>query len=115
VFWAAMWEKQTRACIRASCRGWSSFKPGTRLPVERIVGWLRVRELPAIDEGLQDVMLHIEVAVDNGGALSLEEQETVDGLGHRVVGHVVGVRLSAEKAMIPNVLFDEPVAAVGSG
>src|SRR5262249_41492226 len=69
-------------------------------------------ELPAIDEGLQDVLLHIEVAIENGGEFSPEEREVVDGLGHRVVSHVVGGGLSAEQAVIPDGLFDEPVAVV---
>jgi hypothetical protein len=33
-----MWAKRTSACVKASCRGWPSLRPGMRLPVGGIVG-----------------------------------------------------------------------------
>ncbi len=42
----AMCAKRTTACIRASCRGWSSFRPGMRFPVGVIVGSASSRSWP---------------------------------------------------------------------
>ena len=36
----------------------------------------------------------------------------IDGLVHRVIGHIVGGGLGAQQEMIPNILFDEPMAIV---
>ena len=66
-------------------------------------------ELPTIHEGLQDVLLDVEVAVDDGGQLGPQCGEMLDGLFDAVVGDVVGRRLGAQVEMIADVLFDKPL------
>jgi hypothetical protein len=71
-------------------------------------------ELAAIDEGFQNVLLHVEVVVDDGGKLLAELGQMVDGLVDGVVVNVVGGRLGAEQDMIADVLFDEAMAIVAA-
>jgi hypothetical protein len=71
-------------------------------------------QLAAIEEGFQDVLLNIQIVVDNRGQLVAEFWELVNGLVHGVVGNIVGGGLGAQQEMIPNILFDEPVAVVAA-
>src|SRR6266566_7528671 len=90
------------------------FQAGNAFAVWAEGGLAECPKLPPIDKGFEDVLLNIQVGVDNRGQLRPELGEIDDGLGHRVVRHVVGGRLGAEQEMIADVLFDESVAVVAA-
>ncbi|MGO9061561.1 MAG: hypothetical protein ACLQU2_29930 [Candidatus Binataceae bacterium] len=71
-------------------------------------------ELPAIHEGLQDVLLDVEVAVDDGGQLGAQCRQILNGLLDAIVGDVVGRRLGAQVEMIADVLLDKAVAIMAA-
>ena len=71
-------------------------------------------QLPTIDEGLQDVLLHIEIAVDKGIEFLSQPREVLHGLANAVIGDIVGGRLGAQQAAIPDVLFQEAMLVVAA-
>ena len=75
-------------------------------------GLAELAKLAAIDEGFENVLLHVEVVVDDGGKLLSEFWKMVDGFVDGVVVNVVGGRLGAEQEMIADVLFDKAMAIV---
>lgn len=54
------------------------LQAGNAFAVGKEGGLTELAELAAIDEGLQDVLLDIEVVVDDGGKLLSERGEMVD-------------------------------------
>src|SRR5918994_448684 len=71
-------------------------------------------QLAAIDEGLQNILLHVQVGVEDRGLLLSELRETVDRFGHRVVPDIVRGRFRTEQEVIAYVLLDEAVAVVAA-
>ena len=56
---AATLAKRTRECMTANCRGWSSLRPGTRLPLGRMVGSANFRRCPRSMKVSRTSCLHI--------------------------------------------------------
>ncbi len=75
-------------------------------------GLAELAELAAIDEGLQHVLLNVEVVVGDGRKFVSKFWKIVDGFVDGVVGNVVGGRLGAEQEMIADVWLDEAMALV---
>jgi len=92
------------------CRGWSNFKPGTRLPEGQDRGCGEFAQLTAVDKGLQDILLGIKVVVTDGGKLFVGDTGGFPPLSSPVVGHVncCGFRTQAET--VPHILLDETLA-----
>src|SRR5258705_13322387 len=104
---AAMCAKRTSACISASCRGWSSLRPG------RCDGRFReLSQLAAIDKGFQNVLLDVEVIIVDRRERFLEDRQIFDGLVDAVIVDVVARGLSPQHEGTANVLLDEAVAIV---
>ena len=53
-------------------------------------------KLPAIYEGLKDILADVEVVVVDRRELAAQRRQVLDGLVHPVVGHIVGRRLGAQ-------------------
>ena len=94
--------------------GMVEFEAGDASAVRQDGGLGELAELPAIHEGLQDVLLDVEVVVDDGGKLGAQCGEMFDGLLDAVVGDVVGRRFGAQVEMIADVLFDKALAVVAA-
>src|SRR6266403_4072319 len=106
-----MWAKRTRACMRASWRGWSSLSPGMRLPLGRRVGAASARSWPRstnVSRMSCWTLRYWSMML----ASFAEAREVLDGLGDPVVGHIVGGGLRPEQEMVADVLLDEAVAVV---
>ncbi len=83
-----------------------------RLPVAKRVGSAQV---PAVDEGLEDVLLDGEVAVGDGGHSLPQVRQRVNGLGDaEVPGDVVRGRLGTEPKVVADVLLDGAVPVVAA-
>ena len=85
-----------------------------RFPVGVMVGSASLSQLAAIDEGLQNVLLHVEVVVVDRREGIAESREIFDRFVHAVVVDVVARRLGAQDEVIANVLLDEAVAVVAA-
>src|SRR6266478_2869300 len=109
---AAMCAKRTSACISASCRGWSSLRPGMRFPVDVTVGSASFRNWPRSTKVFQNVPLNVEVIIVDRRERVLEDRQIFDGLVDAVVVDVVARGLSPQDEVIANVLLDETVAIV---
>lgn len=72
VFSAAMCEKRTKACIRASCLRVIELQTRDAFAVREDSGLAEVPQLATIEEGFQDVPLNIQVVVNNRGKLLTE-------------------------------------------
>jgi hypothetical protein len=70
--------------------------------------------LPAIDKGLQDVLLHLQITVDEGMEFLSEQREVLDRLANAVIGDVVGGRFGTEEAVVTDVLFEEPMLVMAA-
>ena len=68
--------------------------------------------MAAIEEGLEDVLLHGEVIVVDGRERAAQLGEVIDGFANAVVGDVVGGCFGAQDEMVADVLFDEAVAVM---
>ena len=71
-------------------------------------------ELTTVDEGLQDVLLDIEVIVDDRRKLSAERRKIFDRFVHAVIIDVVAGRLCPQGEVVANVLLDEAVAVMAT-
>jgi hypothetical protein len=70
--------------------------------------------LAAVDEGLQDVLLDGEIAVDDGRHRRTELRQVLDALGDGEVSDVVGCRFGAQQEMIADVLFDGALKVIAA-
>ncbi len=80
-------------------------------------GDCRLREysqLAAVDEGLDNVLLDVQVVVDDRRETGAQVGQVGDGFLDAVVGDVVGRRLGSQDQVIAHVLFDEAVAIVAA-
>src|SRR5205823_13982733 len=90
-----MWAKRTRACMRASWRGWSSLSPGMRLPLGRRVGAASARSWPR------------STNVSRMSCWTLRYWSMMLAIRSRRRG-----RCCPEQEMVADVLLDEAVAVV---
>src|SRR5215831_14148459 len=98
--------------MRASCRGWSSFRPGIRLPLGRSVGWVSSKFL-AIHKGFQDILLHLQIAVDDAIKPLPQLRKILHGLADGVIGvDIVGRCFGAKEETIADVLLEEALPVV---
>jgi hypothetical protein len=74
----------------------------------------QLSQLPAIDEGFQDVLLHVEVVVVDGRERRAQRRQVVDRFADAVIGDVVGRSFGAQDEMVAHVSFDEAVNGCGS-
>ena len=65
--------------------------------------------MSAVDERFQDVLLHIEIAVDDGGLFLAKFGQIVDRLVEAIVVDVVGGRFGAEIGAVANILLSEAI------
>jgi hypothetical protein len=78
-------------------------------------GWLgEAAKLAAVDEGLQDVLLDIEVIVVDGTEPIAESRKVLDGFVDPVVCDVIGCRLCPQDQMIADILLDEAMSVMAS-
>jgi hypothetical protein len=94
--------------------GMVEFETRDALAILQNRGLGELSQLAAIDEGLQNVLLHVEVAIEHGIHPGAEGGKMLDGLFHPIVGDIVGRRLGAQQEVIPYVLLDESVAVVAA-
>ena len=71
-------------------------------------------QLPAINEGFEDILLDIEVVVVDGRERRAQRRQIVDGFLDAIVGDVVARSLGAQDEMVAHILFDEAVAIVAA-
>ena len=86
---AGICAKRSRACIKASCRGLSSFRPGDAFAGRGEGGFGELSELPAINKRFEDILLDIQVIVDDGRHLVTQSGKMLDSLVYPVIGEVV--------------------------
>ena len=63
----------------------------------------QLSQLPAVDEGFDDVLLHVEVIVVDGRQRVAQRRQVIDGFPDAVVGDVVGRCFGAQDEMIAHV------------
>src|SRR5437016_3211341 len=101
--------------MRASCRGWSSFRPGMRLPLGSSVGWVSLTKFLAVHKGFQDILLHFQIAVDDAVKPHSQFGKILHRLADAVIGRdIVGCRFGAEEEAIADVLLEETFAVVAA-
>ena len=67
----------------------------------------------AIHKGFQDILLHIQIAIDDASQLVPQERKILHGLADGVIGiDIVGRRFGAKEEAIADVLFEEALAVV---
>ncbi len=71
-------------------------------------------QLPAVDEGFDDVLLHVEIVVVDRREGAAQGRQVIDGLSDAVVGHIVSRGLGTQDEVIAYVLLDEAVAVVAA-
>jgi hypothetical protein len=71
-------------------------------------------QLPAVDEGFEDVLLDRQVVVGDGAELSAELWEVLNGLRQTVVGHIVGGGFGPEQEPVPDILLEKAVAVMAA-
>ena len=74
----------------------------------------QVSQLPAVNEGFQDVLLNVEVVVVDGRERGAQRRKVVDCFADPVVGDVIGRRFGAQDEMVAHMLFDEAVAVMAA-
>src|SRR2546429_6458423 len=62
--------------MRASCRGWSSFRPGNASAVGKQRGLGELTKFLAVHKGFQDILLHFQIAVDDAVKPHRSEEHT---------------------------------------
>ena len=63
--------------------------------------------MSAVDKRHQDVVLHIEIAIDDGGLLFAEFGQILDALQNTVVINVIRCRFGPEIGSVAEVLLGE--------
>ncbi len=63
-------------------------------------------QLPAINEGLKDILLDIEVVIVDGRERLAQRRQVVDRFADAVIGDIVGGGLGAQDEMVAQILFD---------
>src|SRR5262245_40673492 len=71
-------------------------------------------QLAAIDEALEDILLHVEIIIVDCREGVPEHRQVLDRFVHAIVVDVVARRLGSKNEMIANVLFDEAVAVMAA-
>ena len=74
----------------------------------------KLSQLAAIDEGLQDVLLHVEIVVVDCREGTTQSRQVLHRLVHAVVVDVVAGGLGPQDEVIANVLLDEAIAVVAA-
>ena len=77
-------------------------------------GFGKLAQLSAVDEGLQDILLDVEVVVSDRGKPLAQLGQMLDGLFDAVVGHIVGRRFGVKYEPIADVLFDKAITVVAA-
>ena len=90
------------------------LEAGDALSRRRDGRFRELSELATIDEGLQNVLLHVQVIVIDRREGIAENREIFDRFVHAVVVDVVARRLGAQHEVIANVLLDEAIAIVAA-
>ena len=73
--------------------------------------------MSAVDKRDQDILLHFEIAVDDGGLLLTQLRQVLDRFVHTVVADIVGGRFRAQIGAITDILFGKtvPIMAANNG
>ena len=100
----AMCAKRTTACIRASRRGVVELQAGDALSRRRDRRFCEFSQLAAIDEGLHNVLLYVQVVVVDRRQRIAQRGEVLHRLVDAIVVDVVARRLGAQNEVIANVL-----------
>src|SRR5437899_10094337 len=72
--------------MRASCRGWSSFRPGNASAVGKQRGLGESTKFLAVHKGFQDILLHFQIAVDD----AVKPHSQFGKILHRLADAVIG-------------------------
>src|SRR5438876_7547684 len=101
--------------MRASCRGWSSFRPGNASAVGKQRGLGESTKFLAVHKGFQDILLHFQIAVDDAVKPHSQFGKILHRLADAVIGRdIVGCRFGAEEEAIADVLLEETFAVVAA-
>src|SRR6266852_6309609 len=90
------------------------LEPGNAFAVGQACRFGELTQLPTVHKGLENVLLHRQVAIGHGGHGLAQTRHMFNGLGDPEVRHVVGRGLGAQAEVIPDVLFDRPIATVAA-
>src|SRR6266702_701945 len=90
------------------------FEAGNTLATWQNSRFGKLSELPAINKGLQNVLLYVVIAVNNGCHLLSKLRKVFNGLSNAVVSDVVSGRLGAQVEVVTHVLLDESVAVTAA-
>lgn len=99
--------------MRASSLTLSSLRPGIRFRDEVMVGLTEANELPAIDEGLQDILLDVQVSFGDLTKSFAGLWEVFDRFADAEIGEMIGSGLGAQQQVVTNVLFDGVLLVIG--
>ena len=88
------------------------FQPWNALAIGEHGRFSQLTQLATIEEGLQDILLHVEVVVGDGGHFLAQSRQIFHRLFYTVIGDIIGGGFGAERQMIADILFGEAVAVV---
>src|SRR2546429_2580383 len=83
--------------MRASCRGWSSFRPGNASAVGKQRGLGESTKFLAVHKGFQDILLHFQIAVDDAVKPHSQFGKILHRLADAVIGEILLVADSVRR------------------
>ena len=88
------------------------MSPGMRLPLGRIVGWVKLWSRPRSTKLSRMSGWTFKIVVANGGELFSQLWQVFYGLFDPIVGHVIGCRFGAQAQVITDVPLEKAVCVV---